>query len=106
MDAFFDSQLKYCPLIWMCHSRTNNRKIDKLHERGLRVIYNNKRPSFKGLLEKDGAVAIHERNVQMLATEIYKISNNFTPSYMNKIWGVMNITTIKDKTLSFSYLGP
>ena len=27
MNAFFDSQSKYCPLIWMCHSRTNQRKV-------------------------------------------------------------------------------
>ena len=35
MNAFFDSQFKYCPFIWMCHSRTNKRKIDSLHERCL-----------------------------------------------------------------------
>ena len=27
MYACFNSQFSYCPLIWMCHSRTNNRKI-------------------------------------------------------------------------------
>ena len=30
MNAFFDSQFKYCPLIWMCHNRTYNWKIEKL----------------------------------------------------------------------------
>ena len=74
MNAFFDSQFKYCPLIWMCHSRTNKRKIDRLHERCLRIIYNNKQSSFKELLEKDSSVSIHERNVQILATEMYKVS--------------------------------
>ena len=29
MNAFFTS---YCPLIWMCHSRKNNRKINMLHK--------------------------------------------------------------------------
>ena len=50
--GFFDSQFKYCPLIWMCHSRTNKRKIDRLHERCLRIIYKDKQSSFKELLEK------------------------------------------------------
>ena len=27
MNAFFSSQFNYCPLIWMCHSRSTNRKI-------------------------------------------------------------------------------
>ena len=37
---FFNSQFSYCPLIWMCQSRTNNKKINKLHKRRYRFIYN------------------------------------------------------------------
>ena len=40
MNSFFKTQFNYCPLIWMCHSRENNRKINRLHERCLRTIYN------------------------------------------------------------------
>ena len=32
MNSFFSSQFSYCPLIWMCHSRTVNNKINKLNE--------------------------------------------------------------------------
>ena len=67
----------------MCHGRTNKRKIDRLHERYLRIISNNKQSSFKELLEKDSSVSIHERNVQILVTEMYKVSNNFLPPHMN-----------------------
>ena len=70
MNAFFDSQFKYFPVIWMCHSCTNNRKTDRLHERCLRIIYNDKQSSFKELLEKDSSVSVHERIVQILATVI------------------------------------
>ena len=35
MNAFFKSQFSYCPLVWMCHSRANNAKINRLHERCL-----------------------------------------------------------------------
>ena len=38
--AFFESQFKYCPLVWMFHSRRSNNKINKLHERALRLVYN------------------------------------------------------------------
>ena len=51
MNAFFKSQFSYCRLIWMCHSRTNN-KINRLHER-LRIIFSDKQSSFETLLEKD-----------------------------------------------------
>ena len=32
MNAFFNSQFNYCPVIWMCHSRTLSNKIKRLHE--------------------------------------------------------------------------
>ena len=43
MKACFNSQFSYCPLIWMCRSRTNNRKIKAFHERCSRFIYNDKK---------------------------------------------------------------
>ena len=56
MNSFFISQFNYCPLIWMCHSRTINNKINSLHERCLRIIYNDYRSSFEYLLDRDKGV--------------------------------------------------
>ena len=33
MNSFFTSQFNYCPLVWMCHHRSVNNKINRLHER-------------------------------------------------------------------------
>ena len=82
MNSFFKTQFNYCPLIWVFHSRENNRKINRLHERCLRTIYNDKQSSFNELLEKDGSVSIHERNLHVLATEMYKISNGLSTPLM------------------------
>ena len=49
----------------MCHSRKINTQINKLHERALRLVYNDKNSSFRELLEKDNSVTIHERNIQV-----------------------------------------
>ena len=62
MNAFFNSQFSYCPLIWMCHSRIINKKINRLHERCLRIIYCDKQSSFEELLEKDSSVSIREEH--------------------------------------------
>ena len=86
MNAFFNSQFNYCPLIWMCHNRTTNRKINRLHERCLRIIYNDKQSSFKMLLEKDSSVSIHDKNIQCLATEMYKVSNGLSPPIVSNIF--------------------
>ena len=42
MNSFFNTQLNYCPLIWMLHSRCNNNNIKHLHERCLNKIKFNK----------------------------------------------------------------
>ena len=76
MNSFFKSQFSYCPLVWMCHSRTINNKINHLHERCLRLIYNNKISSFKELLERDRSVPLHNRNLQMLVTEMFEVYGN------------------------------
>ena len=62
----------------MSHSGTKKRKIDRLHERYLRIIYNGKQSSYKELLEKDSSFDVNVRNVQVLATKMYKVSNNFS----------------------------
>ena len=72
MKVFVISQFNYRLLIWMSHNRALNNRINKMHERALRLVY----LSFSGLLELDSAVTIHERNLQVLVTEIFKVKNN------------------------------
>ena len=74
MNSFLKSQFSYCPLVWMCHSPTINNKINHLHERCLRVIYNGKISSFKELLERDWSVPLHNRNLQILTTGCLKFT--------------------------------
>ena len=61
MKTFIQSQFNYCPLVWMFHSRIMNNKINKLHERALRVVYNNNNLTFQELLDLDNAVTIHQK---------------------------------------------
>ena len=51
--AFIESQFKYCPLVWMFHGRQTNDKINKLHERALRIVYYDTFKSFEEFLVKD-----------------------------------------------------
>ena len=79
VNVFFYSQFNYCQLVWMCHNRTNNNKINRLHERCLRLIYNDKKSCFKELLEKDGSVSILHRNLRTLAVELFKVFEGLSP---------------------------
>ena len=63
----------------MCHIRTSNNKINRLHERCLRLIYNDKKSSFEDLLQKDGSVSIHHGNLRTLAVELFKVFKGLGP---------------------------
>ena len=86
MNAFFNSQFYYCPVICMCHSRALNNKINTLHERCLRIIYNDNTSTFKELLGKDNSVSIHYKNIQALAIEMHEVANGMSPEIMNEIF--------------------
>ena len=103
MNSFFRSQFNYCPLIWMFHSRTKYWKINRLHERCLRIMYNDKQSSFIKLLEKDDSVSIHQRNLHFLAIEMFKVSNGLSPVLMNDIFKLRDEQTYNLRKLSQFY---
>ena len=53
MKTFVFSQFGYCPHVWMCHSRKWNNKLNRLQERTLCIVCNDKSSIFYQLLEKD-----------------------------------------------------
>ena len=86
MHAFIMSQFNYCPLVWMCHSRNINNKINNLHYKALRMVYDDQDSTFEELLKKDGAVTIHQKNIRSLAVEMFMVLNNLAPPFMSNIF--------------------
>ena len=91
MKSFIESQFNYCPIIWMFHSRSLNNRINRLHERALRLVYKDPNLSFEDLLQKDESFTIHHRNLQKLATEMYKAYNDLSPPLMKCIFPQRNV---------------
>ena len=50
-----------------------------LIERCPELIYNDKRSSYEELLQKDGSVFVHHKNIQELATEMFQVENALAP---------------------------
>ena len=120
MKTFIESQFNYCPLTWMFHSRQLNNKINKLHERALRMVYKNTNLSFQELLDLDESFCIHHRNLQKLATEMYKIKNDISPTLIqelfprydnlynlrnNRCWKTSNVRTVGFGTETLLFRG-
>ena len=90
MNAFFESQFSYFPLVWMCYSRANNGKTKRLHQRCLGIIYSDKQSLFEMLLEKDGSDTVSSQNLQILATKMYKIKNDLPPLFVTELFEQRN----------------
>ncbi len=84
--TFVESQFAYCPLVWMFNSRAANSKINRLHKRAFRLLYNDDISTFDELLKKAGTFNIHQRNIQSLAIEMFKVKNNTGPLLLNDIF--------------------
>ena len=102
-------------------SRTSNNRINKLHERSLRVIHNDETNDFNTLLEMNNEVTIHQRNIQVLMLEVFKIKYVLAPPIMNStlirrenIYNLRNFQEFETETKrtvnygieSFSYRSP
>ena len=105
----------------MFHSRKLNNRINQIHEKALRIVYQDNVSLFQELLEKDKSVSIHQRNLQALAIEVFKVkigtapkilvelfncrSNNYSlrnPSDFDRV----NKNTVKFGENSLTYLAP
>ena len=88
MKAFIESQFGYCPLIWMFCGRNLNNRINHLHERSLRIVYNDYESSFQELLELDNSVSIHHVNICLLVIELFKVKNVLSNQIMVELFGL------------------
>ena len=86
MKAFVMSQFSYCSLIWMFYNRNLNAKINRIHERALRVAYKGNVSTFDKLLEMDDSVTVHQRNLQLLMAEIYKTNYDLNPNFVKQMF--------------------
>ena len=106
LRAFFESLFSYCPLIWMFCDRNLDHKINRLHERALRIAYNDYNASFEEFLEKDGSINIHQRNLRCLATEVFKIKNKLSPPFICDLVNELDELNVPHHTRSHYKLNP
>ena len=57
----------------MFRGRQTNARINHIHEKALRAVFNDKASPFEELLQKDKTETIHLRTIKILAAELFKI---------------------------------
>ena len=70
--------------MWMFCRKTLYHKIEKIHVRSLKVIYQSEE-SYENLLLKSSSNSVHQRHLRSLVKEIYKSKTQINPKFNNKI---------------------
>ena len=97
LKTFIESHFSYCPLTWMFHNRKLNRKINHIHERALRLVYDDYTSFFKDLLQKDGSVSVHHLDIHYIAIEMYKIKNKLSPKIVQTIFQQREVSNLRSE---------
>ena len=122
INEFFNAQSNDCPAICMFHNRALNIKMNRLYERCLRIICNNKYLNCEELLVKDNFSSMHHNDIDTLAIEMYKVVNERSSDIMTDILKIRENThynlrhasqflvdpihSVFNGSESASYLGP
>ena len=73
----------------MFHNRKLNNHINRIHERALRIVYQDNNLTFEELLAKDNFFKIRDRNLQRLLIEIFKVKMKLAPKILNDVFDIM-----------------
>ena len=80
-NAFIDSQFNYAPLLWMFCRKTLYSKMEKIHHKTLKIIYESN-DTYDNLLLQSSMVSVHQGHLRFLMTEIYKTISQLNPEFM------------------------
>ena len=70
----------------MCCNRALCTKINRLHERSLQIVSNDKKQNFYELLVKDGSISNHHQNFKKLTVEICKVCRGLSPNIVYELF--------------------
>ena len=69
-----------------CSRQSNNNLINEVHERGLRLTYKDETKGFQQILREQNEITIHQRNLQVVMTEVHKIVNSVAPPIISYLF--------------------
>ena len=78
-NSFLNTQFRYAPLIWMFTSKNPMLKVNKIHRRTLRMVYDDYNSTHEELLASHNDICIHQKHRKHLAIKVYKSLTSLNP---------------------------
>ena len=80
--------LTYCSSVWHFCRASDRRKLERLQERALRTVFNNRSDSYEKLLVQANLSTLYNRRLQDIAILMYKAKNNLLPKYLQHLFNL------------------
>ena len=79
-NAFINSHFSYMPIIWMFCRKNQYLKIQRIHHRALKVVFNSD-ADYDELLQMSNEITIHQKHLHALICEVFKSLNSSDPEF-------------------------
>ena len=86
-NAFINCQFNYASIIWMFCHKQDYLKIEKIPYKALKIVYNINE-SYEELLLCNNDVSIHQKQLRILATEVFKSLADINPDFMKSYFTI------------------
>ena len=119
-NSFIKSNFTYCPIVWHFCGKENNNKLEKIQERALRILYDDKCSSYTQLLDRAGTTTLLISRLKCMALEVFKCISKSNTVSLNNIFQLKDTeyslrdavkliqprrNCVKHGLRSFSYVG-
>ena len=91
--SYIASNFNYCKVAWHFCSKKSRLKLERLQEKGLRIVSDDYESSYDELLCKYKVKSLHVSRLQSLLLEVYQAQREISPGYMSCLF--------KKKTINY-----
>ena len=79
------SNFGFCPIVWHFCSKSNTDKLERLHHRALKFVYQDFQTNYEQLLNQHKHSSLSLQRVREIALETFKILQGTSPKYLHNL---------------------
>ena len=87
-NTFVLSNFLYCCTVWHFCSNKCSYKMEKIHKRALRVVFNDYESSYMELLKKANRPPLYVSRMETIGVEMYECRHQLNPTFVSNMFSV------------------
>ena len=80
--SYIVSNLNYCKIVWHFCLKKSSKKLEKLQERGLRIVFNDYTSCYSDLLVRSNVKRLDDERLYSIMLEVFKARRGLSPAYI------------------------